>query len=422
MMTNMDKLQSQIRQKSRLNGSFIALRHQNFRVYLISMSISLIGTWMQNIAQPWLAYTLTRSPLLLSLVSVMQNVPMLVFSLFAGVIIDHYPRKRILLFTQTASALITLMLALLVWSGRIQYWHILVLATALGTVNSLDIPARQSFAIELVGKEDLMNAVALNSTVFNTARIVGPALAGLAMGYLGIAFCFFLNSISFSAVIICLLFIKPQHVTVIQKTTNKITSDIKNGIVYIFQSKTLLDTLVSTAIVTTFAMNFSVLIPVFTSKILNQQETGFGFLMSFMGIGSLTGALLVTMKSRTGPNRFVYNVMPIATAVLLFVTSFSHQYLLTAVILAFTGFSIVSFTSTTNSIMQINTDNEFRGRVMSIYNLVFCGTMLMGNLFTGYIADHYGADVGFAACGVLMALLLILAALFKAAKKQSSIN
>lgn len=254
---------------------------------------------MQNIAQPWLAYTLTKSPLLLSLIGTLQFTPVLLFSLFAGVIIDKFPKKKILLLTQSASMLITLILALLVWKGCVQYWHILVMAVALGVVNTLDMPARQSFVIELVGKDDLMNAIALNSSVFNIARIVGPALAGLVMGYAGIAFCFFANSISFTAVAVSLLFIKPLTIHNKLKTGEKILVDIKNGLQYIYKNSILLDTLLVTAIVGTFVPNFSVLVPVFAKVILKQQEVGFGFLMSFMGVGSFIGAMFIATMSRS---------------------------------------------------------------------------------------------------------------------------
>ena len=173
------------------------------------MCISLIGTWMQNVAQPWLAYTLTKSAFLLGLVGALQFLPVLLFSLFAGVLVDKFSKKKILFFTQSASLVVTLILAILDFSGRIQYWHILVLAAALGLVNTLDMPARQSFVIQLVGKEDLMNAIALNSTMFNFARVVGPAIAGLVMGYYGVGMCFLANSISFAAVVISLFFIHP---------------------------------------------------------------------------------------------------------------------------------------------------------------------------------------------------------------------
>jgi len=198
--------------KNTFNNPFIALKHKSFRYYWIGMCVSLIGTWMQNIAQPWLAYTLTNSPFLLSLIGIVQFTPMLIFSLFAGVIIDKFSKKKILIFTQSASLMVTLILAILVWSGKIQYWHILVMSIILGIVNTIDMPSRQSIIIELVGREDLMNAIALNSMVFNVARIIGPALAGLVMGYAGIAVCFFANAISFAAVLISLFFIKLKSI------------------------------------------------------------------------------------------------------------------------------------------------------------------------------------------------------------------
>jgi MFS family permease len=197
------------RVKESLNNPFIALKHNNFKYYLIGMMVSQIGSWMQNIAQPWLAYSLTKSPFLLSLVSALQFTPVLIFSLLAGVVVDRFPKKKLIIITQTASLIITGALAILVYSGNIQYWHLLVTSKLLGFVNTLDMPVRQSFLIELVGKEDLMNGIALNSAMFNLARTIGPAIAGLVMKYFGIATCFLVNSISFAAVLVSLFFIKP---------------------------------------------------------------------------------------------------------------------------------------------------------------------------------------------------------------------
>lgn len=394
--------------RNNFNNPFIALRHKNFRYYWIGMCISLIGTWMQNIAQPWLAYSLTKSPLLLSLVGALQFTPMLLFSLFAGVLIDKFSKKKILLFTQSASLFITLALAILVWLGHVQYWHILVAATALGFVNTLDMPTRQSFVIELVGKDDLMNAIALNSSIFNIARIIGPALAGVVMAVAGIAACFYVNSISFGAVIIGLLFIKPLVMRRNLKNNYKILDDIKDGIKYILKQKILFDTLVTTAIVGTFVMNFSVLVPVFAKVILKQQEAGFGFLMSFTGIGSFIGAMLIATISKTGPNKFIMNVVPLVIAVLLILTGFTNIYLLTGLGLAITGLCFVSFSSTANSTLQLSTKDEYRGRVMSVYTLVFGGTTPIGNIYAGFITSHFGVRVGFAACGIIMILLFII--------------
>ena len=399
---------------SKFNNPFAALKHKNFRYYWIGMCVSLVGTWMQNIAQPWLAYTLTKSPFLLSLIGTLQFTPMLLFSLFAGVIIDKFPKKHILIFTQSASLVITLMLALLVWTDKIQYWHILIMATLLGIINTLDMPARHSFVIELVGKEDLMNAIALNSSVFNLARIIGPALAGVVMGYASIAICFFANAISFAAVVISLCFIKPLSIQKREKTDARIWTDIKDGLNYIKNNNILVNIIIVVAVVGTFAMNFSVLVPVFTTEILKQNETGFGFLMSFMGIGSFLGAMYIATMSKTGPKKFILYIVPLILGVLLIVTGLTNNYLLTGLCLAVTGFFFVSFSSSANTTMQLKATDEFRGRVMSVYTLVFAGTTPLGNLYAGWITDHFDARIGFIACGGVILLLLLILYAFKA--------
>jgi MFS family permease len=390
----------------RFNNPFTALRHKNFRYYWGGMCISLIGTWMQNIAQPWLAYSLTNSPFLLSLVGALQFTPMLFFSLFAGVFVDRFPKKTILLFTQSSSLLITLALAILVWSGHVQYWHILVSSAILGLVNTLDMPARQSFVIELVGKEDLMNAIALNSSVFNMARVIGPALAGILMGTMGIASCFFINSISFAAVIAGLFFVHPMAVHGLVSKDGEMLSDIKNGLKYIAGNKTLSSTILNLAIVGIFAMNFSVLVPVFAKVILGQQETGFGFLMSFVGLGSFTGAMMIATMSTSGPKKFVLNIVPLFIAALLILTGFTNKFMVTGLTLAATGLCFVAFASTSNSTLQLNAADEYRGRVMSIFTLVFGGSVPIGSLFAGLICDRFGPREGFIACGGCIFLLM----------------
>ncbi len=285
---------------------------------------------MQNIAQPWLAYSLTGSPFLLSLVGALQFTPVLLFSLFAGVILDKLPKKTILLFTQSSSLVITLLLAILVQSGGIRYWHILMMAAALGLVNTVDMPARQCFVIELVGKEDLMNAIALNSAVFNLARIVGPALAGIVMGYAGVAACFFINSASYAAVIFGLLFVKSiTPVCVSQVKRTNIISDIKDGLKYITKTSILLKTITAMGIVGAFAMNFNVLVPVFAKTVLGQQEKGFGFLMSFLGMGSFIGAMLIASISKSGPSRYVLGAVPFVLSASLIATGLTNEYILT---------------------------------------------------------------------------------------------
>lgn len=306
---------------------------------------------MQHIAQPWLAYDLTHSPFLLSLIGALQFTPILLFSLVAGVYVDRFPKKKILLFTQTASGLIALTLALLVWSQQIQYWHILVLATLLGFVNVLDMPTRQSFVIELVGKDDLMNAIAMNSMAFNVARIIGPSVAGIIMGYWGVGICFFINAVSYMAVVIGNLF-----------------QEIKGGLTYIFETPILIRTLAIILIIGIFIPSFSVLVPVYAKEALGQGEQTFGLLMAAIGL----------------MNHF-------ATAGLL---------------LACTGFFFVAFASSANSTMQLNARDDYRGRVMSVYTLVFAGSTPFGNMFAGLTAEFFGPNGGFIACGLASILLL----------------
>ncbi len=391
-----------------LNNPFISLRHKNFRYYWFGMCISQIGTWMQNIAQPLLAYKLTDSPFLLGLVGALQFLPVLLFSLFAGVIIDRFPKKKLLIITQSASMLITLILAILAFTGEIRYWHLIIMASAIGMANTLDMPARQSFVIELVGKEDLMNAIALNSTVFNISRIIGPAIAGILMEYSGVAFCFFANAISFGAVLISLFFIKPQKLENREVEKGKtIFQNIGEGLRYILRSEILFSTIIIMAIVGTFAPNFSVLIPVFTSKILHMKEAGFGYLMSFMGVGSLFGAVYVAAFSRSGPKRIILRIVPVAVGLLLILIAFTDKFILTGLALAITGFFFVMFSSSSNSALQLNTDNEYRGRVMSIYTLVFAGSTPIGNLFAGAMTQFFNARIGFVSCGAAIVVLMI---------------
>lgn len=399
--------------KIRFNNPFISLKYKNFRYYWIGMCVSLIGTWMQNIAQPWLAYNLTKSPFLLSLIGTLQFTPVLIFSLFAGTLIDKFAKKRILLFTQSASLIITFILAILVWSEKIQYWHILVMSTALGIVNTFDMPARQTFIIELVGKEDLMNAIALNSMVFNTARIIGPALAGVVMGFAGVSTCFFINSISFGAVLISLFFIKPNPMVRKPKDNTKMLSEIKDGLKYIYHNDILLYTVLALAVVGTFVPNFNVLVPVFAKDILKQNESGFGILMSFIGFGSLLGAMFIATLSKSGPKKFILYILPFIVGALMIITGFTSIYLMTGIFLAITGFFFISFTSSANSTLQINSSNEYRGRVMSVYTLVFAGSTPIGNLYAGLFSDRFNARIGFAACGAIIILLMLPLSIFR---------
>lgn len=388
------------------NNPFITLSHPNFRYYWIGMCISLIGNWMQSVAQPWLAYSLTHSALLLGLVGAMQYLPPLLLSLVAGVVVDRLSTKRLLYFTQASSALIVIILAILAYGGQIRYWHILVLAGMLGLVNTLDMPARQAFVIQLVGKKDLMNAIALNSVAFNTARVIGPAIAGLLMGYYGVGICFLLNGISFAAVLVSLFFIVPLPVERAEVARKNLLTEIKTGLRYVYDHRVVMESIVLMAIIGTFAMNNNVLVPVFNQEVLQQGERSLGFLLSFSGAGSLIGALIIAAISRSGPRRAIVYAVPAIIGILLILNSLNQSFWLTGLYLAATGLFFNLFSSTVNTTVQINTPNHLRGRVMSLYTLVFVGSTPVGNLYAGWSDEFWGPQYGFAACGAMVLLLL----------------
>lgn len=402
-----------------ISNNFHALTHKNYRYFWFGQCISLIGTWTQNIGQSWLVLSLTSSPFLLGLVGAMQFLPVTFFSLFAGVVTDKFSKKKILIFTQTVSMLLAFILSALVFTNTLKYEYIIVLALCLGFCNTLDMPTRQAFNMEIVGKEDLMNAVALNSATFNLARIIGPAIGAMLMGYLGAGWCFLLNGFSFMAVIYGLVHI--EAVAYVRKKTSQkgMLKEIGAGLKYIIKIPILLDTLILVSIMGIFVFNYSVLIPVFTKNVLHMDAKTYGVLLSALGAGSLIGALLITIKSKGGPNRVLMIGSSIAIGIMLIFTGISNLYYLTALSLAITGIFNMFFSTTANSTLQLNSKDEYRGRVMSVYSLVFAGFTPVGSLFSGFIAEHYGARFCFILSGVCtIVLILLLIAWIKLRKKK----
>jgi MFS family permease len=394
--------------------NFHALTHKNFRYFWMGQCVSLIGTWMQNIGQSWLVYTLTDSPLLLGLVGTIQFLPITLFSLFAGVVVDRFPKKKILLITQSISMILAFTLSALVFTHTIRYEYILILALILGFTNTLDMPTRQSFMVEVVGKKDLMNAIALNSATFNLARILGPAIGALLMQGLGAAWCFFLNGVSYLAVIYGLLHIEPIPYVRKKSTDKKIFNEIIDGLKYIFKNPVLFKTILMVTVMGIFAFNYSVLLPVFTKDILHMEEGTYGFLMSSLGIGSLIGALTVSLRSKSGPKTSVLLRSSIVISIMLIFTGISKIQYITALTLAVTGIFNIYFSTTANSTLQINSEDEYRGRVMSVYALVFAGSTPIGNIFAGATANGLGASWSFILSGIIaFVFMLIFAIMFK---------
>ena len=402
-----------------IDNNFHALTHKNYRYFWMGQCVSLMGTWMQNVGQSWLVLSLTDSAFLLGLVGTIQFLPLTCFSLFAGVIVDKFPKKKILLFTQTISMILAFTLSALVFTHRIRYEFILVLALFLGCINTIDMPTRQSFNVEIVGKKDLMNAIALNSATFNLARIIGPAIGAVLMAYLGAAWCFLFNGFSFMAVIYGLLHIEAQPYVRKERSEEGVLKEIGDGLKYIVNNPVLLETILLVTIMGIFVFNYSVLIPVFTKNVLHMQEKTYGFLMSSLGAGSLIGALLASIRSKGGPKRFLMLGSSVGIAIMLIFTGCSRFYYITSISLAITGIFNIFFSTTANSTLQINSKDEYRGRVMSVYSLVFAGSTPIGSMFSGYTAGRFGASIAFILCGAgTFTLVMLLIALTKVRKRR----
>jgi len=367
---------------------------------------------MQRTAQYWLVYTLTKSPLLVGLLGVCQFLPMLLFSLFAGVIVDRFPKKRLLQITQTLFLLQAAALTVLTFTGQIQYWHILLLSAVYGITQTIDMPARQSFVFELVGKEDIMNAISLNSTAINAAKIVGPAIAGIIMLHLGIVLCFFINALSYLAVLggLFLIKVKPHA---FQRAQRRILHEIKDGLRFIKNSEALVIDVLIFGIVSTFAMNNDVIIPVYAKNVLGMGADGYSLLLTATGLGSLIGALVMASISNGGVKKNLLVIGAVGTAALQAATILTANYIVSLLLLAAIGFINLVFFNTANALFQLYTTDEYRGRVMSVYSLLNQGSTPVGNFFAGTVMENMGGSSGFVSCGAVTLLLLLPVFLIK---------
>lgn len=387
--------------------SFGALKHKDFRYFWIGASVSLIGTWMQSSAQSWLVLTLTNSPAKLSFVSALQFIPVLLFSLFAGAIIDNYSKKKLILYTQSLMGILAVILTLLVATNTIRYWHILILATLLGCLNAIDMPARQSYMIELVGKSDLMNAIALNSTVFNAARMIGPAVAGLFIKFFGFFICFLINAVSFLPLIYGLIKIQTLGLPKKDKVKENVTKEIVDGIKYVVSVKEIASTILLIFMVSAFGMNYSVLIPLLAKQGLNMEADGYGYLMSAMGAGSMIMAFYIAARSRK-PKKKVTYMAACTLGALLIVIGLGENFILSAGLLFLAGICNILFSTTSNSSLQLKAKDEYRGRVMSIYAMVFAGSTPIGSLMEGFLTNRYGITNAFIISGILTIMTALL--------------
>jgi MFS family permease len=381
-------------------STFAALRHRNFRLFFVGQMISLVGTWMQRIAQSWLVLQLTNSPFLLGLIGMLQWLPVLLFSLIGGVVADRVSKRGLIVLTQTAQMLQAFVLGALVLTGAVRFWHIAVLAVALGCASAFDMPTRQAFLFEMVEGTDTMNAVALNSTIVNVARLLGPAIAGIAIEWVGMAWAFLVNGVSFIPVIVALLLMRVRPAQVV-RTTDGVLAHLREGIAYLGRTPAALQVIVLLGAESVFALNFTLLSSVEAKDVLHAGAPGFGFLMSAQGAGALVGAITVASLAHLGPRaEFLFGgatVLGAAEVVLALVRNFPAA----AVTLGVAGASMVLFTATVNTTLQLSAPDHLRGRIMSMYALVMGGLTPVGSLVAGTLAQIWGAPGAFLVGGVV---------------------
>lgn len=372
-----------------LRSTFASLRHRNFKLFFAGQLVSLIGTWMQNTAQGWLVYQITGSKLMLGLVAAVGSTPMMLFSIWGGSVADRHSKRRIILCTQSSMMVLAFIFAGLVWSGGIRPWHILVLAACGGLAMAFDMPARQAFMMEMTSREDLINAISLNSSIVNGARVLGPSVAGLLMARVGIGTCFFLNGISFLAVLAGLVLMRlPRFIP--PERTGSPWAHALEGFTYVWRHSRMRTILLLFAIVGIFGWSYSVLMPAFARDILNVGQAQYGMLLSANGVGALLGALTVaTFGSQVNRRILVFGGLWIFAALLL-VLAWTANYYVALAALAIAGWGMLLFFSTTNTLLQTSASDSMRGRVMGIWALVFGGMTPIGGVEAGTLSHLVG--------------------------------
>lgn len=377
-----------------------ALYHRNYRLFFSGQLVSLIGTWMQTVAQSWLVYRLTGSELLLGSVGFTSQIPVLLFATVGGAVADRVSRRRILVTTQTTAMCLAFVLAGLTLSGTVQVWHVFVLAGSLGLTNAFDIPARQAFAVELVGRADLQNAIALNSSVFNGARMVGPAIAGVLLSLVGEGWCFFANAVSYLAVIAGLLAmrIEPRPP---RPGRGRLLGDMAEGFAFVWATPPVRTVLTLLAMASLMGMPYVVLMPVFAAEVLHSDGRGLGLLMSCAGVGALGAALTLAFRQEVrGLERWVGRASA-GFGLALIAFAGSRWFPLSGLLLVGVGYAMMIQMASSNTLVQHMVPDHLRGRVMAVYSMMFMGMAPFGALLSGTLAERIGAPVTVALGGAV---------------------
>ena len=376
--------------ESKLALAVRALRHRNFQLFFGGQLISLIGTWMQTVAQAWLVYRMTNSAFLLGAVGFASQIPVFIMAPVGGIVADRHDRRRVVISTQTASMILAGILAALTLIGVIQVWEIMVLAAALGVVNAFDIPARQAFLIDMVGREDLMNAIALNSSMFNGARIIGPAVAGILVASIGEGWCFFANAVSYIAVIAGLLLMRIPRPAKLAKEGSPLENIIE-GFSFARNTGPIRAILLLLGLVSFVGMPYTVLMPLFADQILHGGARGLGILMGATGVGALLGA--ASLAARVGVRGLGRLIAMCACGfgLSLVLFAFSRVFWLSTLFLLPVGFFMMVQMASSNTLIQAMVPDQLRGRVMSVYSMMFMGMAPFGALSAGAVAHRLGA-------------------------------
>lgn len=385
---------------SRFLDRLPALKSRNFRLFFAGQLISLIGTWMDNVAEAWLVYRLTGSSLKLGTIGFCGQIPVFLFAPLGGIVADRYDRHKIIITTQALSMVVAGVLAILTLTHRVQVWHVFLLAAIGGVINAFDIPARQAFLSDMVGKKNLMNAIALNSSMFNGARIVGPAVAGILVASIGEGWCFGANSISYIAVITGLLMMKLTYIPRAGARDKSPVQDIVEGFRFVKDAKPIRTLLLLLGLVSLVGMPYSVLMPIFAHKVLGGGAKELGILMGATGVGALAGALTLALKNGLkGISKIIsYCALGFGTSLIVF--SFSRSFWLSALFLVPVGFCMMVQMASSNTLLQSMSPDRLRGRVLAVYSMMFMGMAPFGALFAGAIAERVGAPMTVAIGGV----------------------
>lgn len=384
----------------RLPRGLRAFRHPDYRLFFAGQSASLIGTWMHGVAQAWLVLQLTDSAFRLGLIGTLQFLPLLLFAVVGGAVADRLPKRRLLIGTQLALAVQALLLAALVASGRVEYWHVGVLALAMGLVNTLDLPTRQSLVAEMVGPDDVASAISLNSAAFNTARVIGPAVAGLVIARYGIAPAFLVNGLSFAIVVLALVRLRGGRVARPRRGTT-IFAEVAEGLRYAHATPVIRHTLTLLLVVSLCVFNFNVFVPLLARNVFGLDARGFGFLMGAVGLGAVSGALtLGAFGRRTPPRGFIVGTAALACTALAALGFVDHVGVAAAVLVV-VGYTAIITMASCNTTLQVASRDEFRGRVMSLYTLVFGGTFPIGAFCVGASAERWGIGPTLVGAGAL---------------------